>query len=366
MTRGDPISLLTRWSAPRLRSVLSAVPDAILILRRSGTVVPGSRAARGLLAPRRRAAQPSGIQDILPDYDAADPPRESREMQALRPDGSRFTAEVTSSLVSGRAHDLQVFVVRDISRRKQLEAALHARQEALNRALRLAAAAEMSSAVTHELRQPIAALRNYLHACRHLAADESRHARLEETIGKALREAERADSVLRRLQDYFQAGTTRPEDLSPVPVVSETLAAQREYAERLGIELRMDLPRSLPRIRVDRTQFETVLLNLVGNAIDALVTLDPTRRKRITVSGKAEDEVVRFRIADSGPGIPQEVAGTLFEPFQTTRPEGMGLGLTISRTLVAANGGQLRLDASTDEGSVFSFTVRAIWPEQPP
>ena len=90
MTRGDPTSLLTRWSAPRLRSVLSAVPDAILILRLSGAVVPGNRAARGLLAPRRRAAQPPVIQEILPDFDAADPPRESREMQALRPDGSRI------------------------------------------------------------------------------------------------------------------------------------------------------------------------------------------------------------------------------------------------------------------------------------
>lgn len=351
--------MLNRWSAPRLRSVLSAVPDAILIVRHDGTVVPGNRAARSLLPPRRHTGRGARINDLLPDYDAADPPYDSREMQAVRPDGNRFTAEVTTSVVSARASALQVFVVRDITRRKQLEAELHARQEALNRALRLAAAAEMSSAVTHELRQPIAALRNYLHACRHLTADDSRRQRLEETIGKALREAERADSVLRRLQDYFQAGTTHPENLSAGPVVSETLAAQREFAGRLGIDLRIELPRDLPRIRVDRTQFETVLLNLVGNAIDALVPPGLSRAKRIVVTGHDEGDSVRFRIADSGPGIPQEVAATLFEPFQTTKPEGMGLGLTISRTLVAANGGQLRLDESSDRGAVFSFTVRA-------
>jgi two-component system sensor kinase FixL len=364
MAPGRQTSLFTRWSAPRLRSVLSAVPDAIVIVRPSGAVVPANRAARALLQPVRSGRIATGIHTVLPDYDPADPPLEPREMQAVRSDGSRFTAEVTSSIVGTQPRTLRVFVIRDISRRKRLEAALHARQEVLNRALRLAAAAEMSSAVTHELRQPIAAIRNYLHACRHLAADESRRTQLGETVGKALREAERAGSVLRRLQDYFQAGTTHPENLLPAALVRETLAALREHAERLSVSLRIDVTPSLPAIRVDRTQFETVLLNLVGNAIDAVLSQDLARPRRVVVAAVPDGEFLRFRVEDSGPGIARDVADALFQPFQTTKPEGMGLGLAISRTLVAANGGQLRLEWSGATGTCLSFTVRTVSREQ--
>jgi len=340
--------------------VLSAVPDAIVIVRGSGMVVPANRAARALLLPGRSGRMALDIDAVLPEYDAADPPQEPREMQAIRSDGTRFTAEVTSSVVGTPPRTLRVFVIRDISRRKRLEAALGARQEVLNRALRLAAAAEMSSAVTHELRQPIAAIRNYLYACRHLAVDETRREQLGETLTKALREAERAGSVLRRLQDYFQAGTTQPENLAPAPLVRETLAAQREHAERLGLALQIDVATSLPRIRVDRTQFETVLLNLVGNAIDAAAGPGAGAARRVAVSAVRDGESVRFHIEDSGPGIAPDVAAALFQPFQTTKPQGMGLGLAISRTLVAANGGRLQLERSGAAGTCFSFTVRTV------
>ena len=353
-------SLFTHWSAPRLRSVLSSVPDAIVIVRSSGAVVPANRAARALLLPGRSGRMAVDIGAVLPGYDASDPPQEPREMQAVRSDGTKFTAEVTTSLVGTPPRTLRVFVIRDISRRKRLEAALGARQEVLNRALRLAAAAEMSSAVTHELRQPIAAIRNYLHACRHLAVDETRRDQLGETLGKALREAERAGSVLRRLQDYFQAGTTHPEDLAPAPLVSETLAALGEHAERLGLVLHIDVPATLPAIRVDRTQFETVLLNLVGNAIDAAAGPGAGAARRVAVSAAGDGGSLRFRIEDSGPGIAPDVAAALFQPFQTTKPQGMGLGLAISRTLVAANGGRLQLDWSGAAGTCFSFTVRTV------
>ena len=357
-------SLFTRWSASRLRSVLSAVPDAIVIVRGNGMVVPANRAARALLLPGRTGGRALDIDAVLPEYDAADPPQEPREMPAARSDGTRFTAEVTSSVVGTPPRTLRVFVIRDISRRKRLEAELGARQEVLNRTLRLAAAAEMSSAVTHELRQPIAAIRNYLYACRHLAGNEARREQLGETLVKALREAERAGSVLRRLQDYFQAGTTQQENLAPAPLVRETLTAQREHAERLGLSLQIEVPTSLPWIHVDRTQFETVLLNLVGNAIDAAAGPGGGEARRVVVSAACDGEAVRFRIEDSGPGIEPDVAAALFQPFQTTKPQGMGLGLAISRTLVAANGGRLRLEWSGAGGTCFSFTVRTVPAEQ--
>lgn len=351
---------LRLWPAPRLRALLSAVPDAIVIERRSGAVVAGNRAARTLLQEPAGDRAGVSLHALLPEFEAADPPLEPREYEAVRADGSRFPAEVTMAVIGSRARARRIFVIRDISRRKRLEAALQARQQVLDRTLRLAAAAEMSSAVTHELRQPIAALSNYLHACRHLLGDDARQQQLGEMLAKAMREAERAGSVLRRLQDFFQAGTTHPEELDAAAVVRETLAPMKEYAQRLGITWRFALPGDLPRVRVDRVQFETVLLNLAANALDVLTTLDAARERRIEVTAVSEGEFVRLRIADTGTGIPQELATTLFEPFQTTKPEGMGLGLTISRTLVAANGGKLALDASSGSGACFSFTVRAV------
>ena len=209
----------------------------------------------------------------------------------------------------------------------------------LRESLRLAAAGEMAGAIAHEVNQPLTALTNYGRSAQMLLAGADMP-QLEDIVRRMLQEADRAADVVRRLRDFFRAGTTRLERVE----VHELLEAARRMGESAAgsraIRVEAAAARSLPALFVDRLQVELILRNLLANAVDSLAMA--RHGGSITLSAAAHDAGhVRIVVADDGPGVPEAERERVFEPFVSGKSTGMGLGLAVSRAIAEAHGGSL-------------------------
>ena len=243
-----------------------------------------------------------------------------------------------------------------ISERRAVERLLREKQFELNRSLRLAAASEMASALAHELNQPLSAIANYARVGQLIASDPIRSKEgLGTTMDLLVKEAARAGAVVHHLRDFFRTGSARMEPLDVELLLQGVVDAERTRAERHRVRVILDYAQALPSVTADRVQIETVLHNLISNAVDALKQV--THERVIRVGATHDDaQFVAISVADNGPGISEEMADQLFRPFATSKPRGMGLGLAISRSIVEAHAGRLVLKA-TDRGCVFQFTL---------
>ena len=227
--------------------------------------------------------------------------------------------------------------------------------EGLKASLRLAAAGEMAGAIAHEINQPLAALSNYGRACQlFLERGEGRipYPELNATIEKMLGESKRAAEVVGRLRDFFRSGTTRLERV--------TVASLLETARHIGdkLDFRVETDASAAVLLADRLQVELVLRNLIANAFEAIANL-PADKKGVTVSvHQVGAGRILFRIADTGPGLSPSARKLLFEPFLTTKPMGMGLGLAISQAIAEAHGGSL--DAALTKQGEFHLVLPGL------
>lgn len=246
------------------------------------------------------------------------------------------------------------------SHRTRLQDSLQQKQADLNRAQQLSSAGEMTSALAHQLNQPMTALNGYLAACRFLLkAAPLDLERLNELMLKASAEAQRAGDVVSGLRDFYQRGTTRPERIPVAALVDNVAQLVRQQAVRDEVTLstRHD---DGAAVRVDRLQVENALQNVLMNAVDSVAGAAPSR-KWVEASTSSRDGRVEIRVRDSGPGIAADLVDSLFEPFTTSKAGGMGMGLAIARSLVHANGGELRLERSDGAGACFVLA----FPEHP-
>lgn len=251
-----------------------------------------------------------------------------------------------------------LFLGMAVSTRRTAEERLHQREAELNQAMRLAAAGEMAQAIAHELNQPLVAVANYARAGRAMLEDPARHATLlTDTLDKIDREANRAGQVMRRLREFFRGGGLRPESFSVQDLVEESLAHVRRRAERQGITVETRFDDALPLVHADRVQMGTVLHNLLANAVESLADSPNLWRDIEITASRREPDRVRLCVSDSGHGVAPEMEGRLFDSFATSKPEGMGLGLAISRTLVEAHGGELWLDHARPARFCFTLPI---------
>jgi two-component system, LuxR family, sensor kinase FixL len=216
---------------------------------------------------------------------------------------------------------------------------------------------QMASTMAHELNQPLTAVTNYLEAGRQLlATGTGSPERLNEMMEKAIAQAQRAGDVIRRLRGFVSKGETERRLQNLNQLVEEALALALVGARQRGVRASLELDHALPLVLVDHVQVQQVVLNLVRNAVEAM---EQVERRELTVgtrevSGQGMVEVI---VADTGPGIAPELADRLFQPFVTTKPTGMGLGLSICREIVEAHHGRLTTAPVSSGGTVFRVTL---------
>jgi two-component system sensor kinase FixL len=244
-----------------------------------------------------------------------------------------------------------------VSEQRRTQAQLRMHQDALNRVSRLATMGEFAAAVAHEINQPLTAIGNFARLARRAAEQTPPDPpAAASAASEAIAQVDRAGAVVKRLRDLISLGRLQTRPVAVARLIDETLAVCRADLERLGIAFEARLGRGLPNVIADALQVEQVLLNLIRNATEALSHAG-RQDGRIVIEAATEPQgMVTIRVTDNGPGLDPDLAGQPITPFATTKRDGLGLGLPLSRSIIEAHGGELRLE-STPRGVEASFTL---------
>ncbi|MFC5496729.1 nitrogen regulation protein NR(II) [Caenimonas terrae] len=296
------------------------------------------------------------------------PPREGYESVFMRKDRSRFPVLIIEAplinAVGVQTGWMSAFL--DISEQRRIEEMSRASQERLQATARLATVGEMASLLSHELNQPLAAISSYANGSLNLLRDGPHAvADLELAMRRIAEQAERAGKVIKSVHDFVRRRDNEREPVAPQALLDAIMPLVHLQARKLGVRVQLKLQGGLPRVLCDRTMVEQVLLNLARNAMQAMDQAEagePSLVIQVRRAGGGERHTgpkgwVEFSVADCGPGIPEPVAQQLFTPFYTTKAEGMGLGLSLCRTVVEQHGGFLGFEANRPQGTIFRFTL---------
>jgi two-component system sensor kinase FixL len=281
-----------------------------------------------------------------------------------RKDGSTFPMELAVGEMRSSNQRFFTGFIRDLTERQQTEARLQELQSELVHISRLTAMGEMASTLAHELNQPLSAIANYLKGSRRLLDDNSdeQSAMLRDAMDKAGDQAIRAGQIIRRLRDFVARGESERRVESVKKLVEEASALALVGAKDQGVRVRFQFDPTIDLVLADKVQVQQVLLNLMRNAIEAMQ--DRKQRDLVISTTPAEDGMIAISVTDTGAGIAPEMVSQLFQPFVTTKPHGMGVGLSISRTIDEGHGGEITCERNPAGGTIFRLTLRAVTDEE--
>ena len=355
-----------------LRSILNTVPDAMIVMNEHGVIVSFSAAAAlvfgyetdevigrnvAMLMPPAIAAahdahlhtyRRTGVRHVIGNV---------RLEHGLRKNGEVFPIELAVGEASIAGERIFTGFIRDISQRQATERRLKELQAELVHVSRVSAMGTMASTLAHEINQPLTAIANYLEATRDMIGDAPSPllAEIAEALELAAAQSLRAGTIVRRLRAFVEGGDTalRVEPLAAL--VEEAISLGLLGAHEAGITVTTDIRQGADLVRVDRIQIQQVLVNLIRNAIQSMACAPD---KRLTIATLADrDGWVRISVADTGAGIDPAIRERLFDAFSTTKSDGMGLGLSICRTIVEAHGGRIWVEPTCPAGTAFHFTI---------
>ncbi len=321
--------------------------------------------------PPEHRAEYAQRQDLRLAPGSGGPPASGYESEFMRKDGTRFAAMVYEApLIDARGvHTGWMGSILDVSEQRRAEELSRTTHERLQATARLATVGEMASLLSHELNQPLAAIASYASGSLNLlqpggadgaiAGPDLDEVRL--AVQRIAHQAERAGRIIKSVHDFVRRRTQARAPVAAQELLDAVLPIIRLQARKLDVQVQLQLPAGLPRALCDRTMVEQVLLNLTRNAMQAMDGAGPGAAPRVLELGArgAAPGWIEFTVADNGAGIAPDVAARLFTPFYTTRAEGMGLGLSLCRTVVEQHGGQLGHAARQPRGTVFAFTLPA-------
>jgi len=282
------------------------------------------------------------------------------ELTGLRKNGDEFPVEVSFGEVTAEGHRLFTGFIRDISERKQAEelrASLHATQAELARVSRLTTMGELAASIAHEVNQPLTAVTNNANACLRLLANRNLEPEvLRRALEEIVADGTRASAVIARIRAFIKKTPSEKIELDMNEVIQEVLALTGREIHENRVLLECQLTKALPSVWADRVQLQQVLLNLIINGIEAMTTVTSRPRSLLVRSKLDGSGEVLVAVHDSGTGLGLE-RDRVFAPFFTTKANGMGMGLPISRSLVEGHGGRLWATPNSPHGAVFSFAL---------
>ena len=365
--------------AAHLQSILDSIPDAMIVIDERGIVQSFSAAAERLFGYTGAEALGKNVKMLMPspyrqDHDSYlnrylhTGERRiigiGRVVVGQRKGGSTFPMELAVGEMHVRNQRFFTGFIRDLTERQQTEARLQELQSELVHMSRLTAMGEMASALAHELNQPLSAIANYMKGSRRLLEDRDDEgaATLRDAMDKAAEQALRAGQIIRRLRDFVARGESerRVEDVKKLIEEASALALVGAKDKDVRVSFAFD-PRG-DFVLADKVQIQQVLLNLIRNAIEAMEGAE--KRELVVSTSMVKDNLVEISVSDTGAGISPEIRAQLFQPFVTTKPQGMGVGLSISRTIIEAHGGTIAPRPNPGGGTVFSFILSAVTKEE--
>jgi two-component system sensor kinase FixL len=386
-----------------LRSILETVPDAMIVIDERGYILSFSAAAERMFGFLEDEVLGENVSMLMPspDRERHDGYLErylrtgerriigiGRVLTARHRDGATFPIEL--SVGEARIGDDRVFTgfIRDLTERQEAELRVHDLQSVLAHVQRVSEMGTLATSLAHELNQPLTAIANYVETARDMLEQNAVNiatiqrlldqaltsdveggaealgllkdngetiAIVREALDECASQSVRAGQIVRRLRDFISRGDTERRIESLQRLITEASALALVGAGDQNIEVDVRLDPVTDRVLVDRIQIQQVLLNLIRNAIEAMA--DSAVRRLLVYSEREAGGLVRVTVADSGPGLAEDIAERLFEPFRSTKSSGMGLGLSISAAIVEAHGGRIWAEPSKLGGTAFHFTV---------
>lgn len=370
----------------RFEALLEAAQDAIVVIDEQGVIRTFSPGAEQMFGYERREIVGQRIEKLMPEPYSSEHDGyiqrflrtgrgriigKGRQVEAQRCDGSVFQVHLAigDAVIDGRhvfvgiIHDLtkrnEAYRRQEEERKERLRAQREAEhlRESLAHAGRLGLLDSMASSIAHELAQPLSAILNYAETCRVLlqqgALDE---AQLEDILGKIATSAQMAKAILTHVRGFVGKRESLHHPVVVQDLVREAVALADMQGHQVQIKVEADVDADMPQVRVDEVQIQQVILNLLRNAMESMKDTDPEhRRVRLKVSQRGSE--VHFRISDSGETIAPEMEDKLFRPFVTTKETGMGMGLSICRSILDGHGGRIWFSRNRDRGTTFHFTL---------
>ena len=362
-----------------LQSVLDTVPDAMIVIDTQGIMRSFSATAERLFGYTPEEAVGQNVRILMPapyrqqhdsylDRYLTTGERHvigiGRLIMGQKKDGSTFPMELSVGEMRSSERRFFTGFVRDVTERQEAQQRLQDLQAELVHMSRFTAMGEMASTLAHELNQPLTAVVNYLKGGRRLL--DSGHSEnipiAREAVERAAEQALRVGQIIRRLCEFVTRGETDLHVQNLAKMIEEAGALALVGNRETGVKVSFAFDPRVEFVLADRIQVQQVLLNLMRNAIEAM---QETVRRELTVSThRIDNETVQVDVADTGPGLAAEIAEQLFQPFITSKRNGMGVGLSISRTIIEAHGGRIWAEPNPNGGAIFRLTLRMIATEE--
>lgn len=371
--RLEALARRAREAEARLDAVLKAAVDAIVMIDERGHVLLFGAAAERMFGWEAREVLGKNVSILMPEpfrsehdgyldhYLETGSPRIigiGRQVVALRRDGTEFPVELSvgeiASFGEGRRF---VGLVRDVTAKVRAETEAREHRERLAHVTRVSTLGEMAAGIAHEVNQPLTAIASYAQAlARQMRAESGGDDTRRETVERIAEQALRAGEILRRLRGFSRRGEAKHVPCDVATVVQDALRLAEVDARRHGARIELRVEKRLPRVVGDTIQLQQVLLNLVRNALEAMDGIPPGDRCVLVAAARDGDRVV-VSVMDRGAGVGERAEAQLFHPFFTTKPDGMGMGLSISHSIVMAHEGTLTYERNPEGGAIFRFTL---------